>query len=334
MVDSRRLTGLDALRGVAALCVVLFHLPIAYDFDSRMFGKAYLAVDFFFMLSGYVLTRTYHQRFQTGLGAGSFMMARLARLWPTIAVGMVLGFLAVLDSITTQRAVTMLASGLALLPMLSVKMIFPLNVVLWSIFFELLANLVHAHLLWRIGRRVILIAAIALLPVMAWVGMERGNLDVGSQSYWFAMGVPRVMFSYLIGVWLSLRWKDTAPLALPVPVTLIAMPAAFLLAWAAGIKGWAFDLLFITVACPVLIAGGLRDASFPKISRFLGDLSFPLYAVHVPIILMTPDFGGSWPVAVVLSLLAAWGTSLLLGPATMRRLRNYLAARRPANEAA
>jgi len=199
-MGSRRLDGLDALRGIAALCVVLFHLPMAFDFDMRPFGKAYLAVDFFFMLSGYVLTRTYHGRFLSGLGTGSFMLARLARLWPTIAVGMGLGFLAVIDDLATHRAVTMLASGLALVPMLSVKAVFPLNVVLWSIFFELFANLVHAGVLWRVTRKVILILAVALVPVMAWVGVERGNLDVGAQSYWFATGVPRVMFSYLIGV--------------------------------------------------------------------------------------------------------------------------------------
>ncbi|RZA20244.1 MAG: acyltransferase, partial [Proteobacteria bacterium] len=324
-----RLDGLDALRGIAALCVVLFHLPMAYQFDTRLFGKAYLAVDFFFMLSGYVLTRTYHQRFVSGLGTGSFMLARLARLWPTIAVGMVLGFLAVIDELATQRAVTMLASGLVLVPMLSLKVVFPLNVVLWSIFFELFANLIHAQLLWRIGRKVILIIAVALVPIMAWVGIERGSFDVGAQSQWFMTGVPRVLFSYLIGVWLSLSWKDEAPFTLPVPVTLIAMPAAFLLAWTMGITSWIFDLLFIIVACPVLIAGGLSTAQFPKASRVLGDLSFPLYAVHVPIILMTPEFGGTWPVAVLLSLAVAWGTSLLLGPATIRRLRGYLAARRP-----
>lgn len=85
-----RLAGLDALRGIAALVVVIGHVFLARDGAEH--GRPWIAVDVFFALSGYVTARTYEARLGRDLSAGGFLAARLRRLWPVMAVGALLGF--------------------------------------------------------------------------------------------------------------------------------------------------------------------------------------------------------------------------------------------------
>ena len=85
-----RLSGLDALRGVAAIMVVLLHVNHLAG-DAGWFTAGYLAVDLFFMLSGYVLARTFDRRLESDLSAMDFLVIRLRRLWPVMAVGALLG---------------------------------------------------------------------------------------------------------------------------------------------------------------------------------------------------------------------------------------------------
>ena len=91
MTAVRRLHGLDTMRGIAALCVFAFHLHGIYPETPSIWGKGYLAVDFFMMLSGYVMARTYEERMRGGLGAGNFVLIRYRRLWLTMAVGSLIG---------------------------------------------------------------------------------------------------------------------------------------------------------------------------------------------------------------------------------------------------
>lgn len=81
---------LDGLRGVAALSVVVMHRHVWFGLEGWL-AHGYLAVDFFFMLSGYVMARTYEQRLSEGYGAWRFMAARYRRLWPVMALGTLFG---------------------------------------------------------------------------------------------------------------------------------------------------------------------------------------------------------------------------------------------------
>lgn len=134
---TERLGGLDMLRGVAALSVAFLHVPLAFPAVDTPFTKAYLAVDFFFMLSGFVLTRTYQPRFAAGLGAARFMSLRFKRLWPTIAVGAVFGLISAIGAYTPEKLALLFAMNLALVPYIfggGKAAVFPLNGAFWSVF--------------------------------------------------------------------------------------------------------------------------------------------------------------------------------------------------------
>ena len=84
-----RLPLLDGLRGIAALGVLAFHLP-GFFHIPQMLPKAYLFVDFFFLLSGFVLTPVITARRASGVSATAFFVSRIRRFWPLAAVGTVL----------------------------------------------------------------------------------------------------------------------------------------------------------------------------------------------------------------------------------------------------
>src|SRR5476649_1507301 len=86
---------LDGLRGVAALAVVTFHfMEVVYsDYSQNFIGHGFLAVDFFFCLSGFVIGYAYDDR-MAALGIWEFARSRLIRLHPLVVSGSVLGLLA------------------------------------------------------------------------------------------------------------------------------------------------------------------------------------------------------------------------------------------------
>lgn len=284
-----RLPGLDMLRGIAALCVVGLHTRAIYGDHGWIFGKGYLAVDLFFMLSGYVMARTYDPRFAAGLGPIRFFLARYRRLWPVMAVGSVIGLPKLWFELQNPSAFTWTAGfNLLLLPVPQEGPGFPLNIPAWSILFELTANLIHGLVLWRLRLPWLVMLAAATIPPIFWVGTTYGTFDVGAHTFDFLAGLPRVLLSYLIGIMLWKLWRDEPPLPMPPTLALIAMPTMFAAAWIMGLKDWRLDLVFIVIACPLLIAGGLRLRSEGSVTMAtalgLGALSFPLYAVHMPVL--------------------------------------------------
>jgi peptidoglycan/LPS O-acetylase OafA/YrhL len=284
-----RLPGLDILRGIAALCVLGLHTRAIYGDHGWIFGKGYLAVDLFFMLSGYVMARTYDPRFAAGLGPVRFFVSRYRRLWPVMAVGSVIGLPKLWLELQNPSAFAWTAGfNLLLLPVPQEGPGFPLNIPAWSILFELTANLIHGLVLWRLRLRWLVLLAIATLPAIFWVGHGYGTFDVGAHTFDFFAGLPRVFLSYLIGMILWKLWRDEPGIPLPPALALVAMPILFAAAWVMGLADWRLDLVFIVAACPLLIAGGLRLRSEAQgagaAALALGALSFPLYAVHMPVL--------------------------------------------------
>lgn len=285
------------LRGVAAFAVLLLHLPLAYPEIDTPFSKAYLAVDFFFMLSGFVLTRTYHQRFRTGLSATRFMSLRIRRLWPTIAIGAVFGLISVIGIYAPETLALFFFMNLALVPYLSGSgkaVVFPLNGAVWSILFELVANFFHAKVLAGMSRKWMIALLIAMAVVMITVAAQMNSFEVGAWGGNFIAGFPRVMLSYIMGCLLYLSFGDPARFGVPA----FAAPALLTTALITGSHiggGWRFDAIFVILVCPVVLIAGLgQSASAYRLQRLIGDLSFPLYAVHVPILFMLSRVGFPW----------------------------------------
>src|ERR1700748_3183694 len=83
---------LDGMRGIAAISVVVFHFMevIITDYSQNFIGHGFLAVDFFFCLSGFVIAYAYDDRIRQ-MGKANFFKARLIRLRPLVILGSVLG---------------------------------------------------------------------------------------------------------------------------------------------------------------------------------------------------------------------------------------------------
>lgn len=297
---------LNGLRGIAAFAVLGYHLHILVFEASR--GTAFLAVDFFFMLSGYVMARTYETRWEGPSPAVRFMTSRLRRLWPTMAVGGVIGAVAAFIQLLARDVLPMLLN-LLLIPWFVGILAFPLNVPAWSILFELAANLAHVLVLRRLHTRSLFaIAAIAGLVLV--LGGRSQGLDVGSRPDNFLFGLPRVLMSYTIGIILWRSWRDEPTIAGSPGFAFLAMPLFFGASLITPHVTWVANLLFITIICPMIVAGGLRFPANSRWSQILavaGAMSFPLYAVHVPAMVLVKYLGGHW----TLSLGAAIATAAL-----------------------
>lgn len=294
-----RLNGLEALRGIAALMVVYNHAGFLAGFPdqlSRIFLRGYVAVDLFFMLSGYVLTRTYEGR----MGPPQvFLRKRFIRLWPPIAAGVAIGACAAFaGGMAPGQIAAGLVTGLLLLPWFNFAIL--LNGPAWSIFFELVANYFHALLLQRLSVRSLLaIAAICVLLLIKAVPAHGLNLGQ-HQTFW--LGFARLFMSYALGIVLYRLNRDRTWL-----------PGSW--AWGA-ILGWTALVLIIgpqsrwTVLPVALIANPLAILAAlslkpSRLAVLLGALSFPLYALHYPVMELVKPFGFGWPVVLIIALAAS-----------------------------
>lgn len=286
-----RIIALDGLRGVAAITVMLRHSPpIGVPFEY-----GYLAVDLFFMLSGFVLARAYEPRFAVGLSFSDYFRQRLARLYPMLLIGSLLGLLVFnlgLSDFVPQDALDLwLAIGgqLLLVPLLSsYPTSFAFNGPQWSIAFELIANLLHRAIFRHLGLRFLvqLTGLCGLLTVV--YALKLGGLNYGWRHGEFLLGVPRALFGFFLGVILCRtegRWGQYIP-ALPfaVPAVLTALLAVGPL-WSEGsaILRPLHDLALLLLAMPLIVMLGVR-ARPHALAGHLGTLSYPLYAIHLPVL--------------------------------------------------
>lgn len=318
-----RLHHLDALRGLAAICVVGYHL-FTYNGGSDSFSAGYLAVDFFFALSGFVMAACYDRRFAEGLSVRAFLRLRLRRLWFAAAIGTVLGFFALVIGIEPQPSqLLLLASGLLFIPNLAAPQLFVLNVVVWSLFFELIANLVHARAIWRLTTRTLATIAMVSLVLLLVAVVDAGSLDIGHRPENFMGGFPRVIFSYTLGILLfRSRWRPQ-----PSPLLVWSVLPCALIAASLFDAGVARDLLFVACINPVVIliaARAIDRGRARMIADGLGALSYPLYAVHVPVILLVRQYEFSMANTMLAIALTAVLTALATEPGIARRLRGKL----------
>lgn len=293
-----RLPGLDAMRGVAAVVVLVTHLR---------FGPAtgHLAVDFFFMLSGYVMARTYEGRLKAKtLDAASFLFGRYKRLWPTMAVGAVIGL--IVAAVAGGESYALLWSLVFALLMVPGGATVPyvLNLPAWSIFYELVANAVHGFFAARRSNTVVallvLLCAIGMIASLILVGFPRilNSTSVSMQL----LVLVRVGAAYFLGV-LLYRWtKDIPPIRIPWFVGLLALPVYLLVVEHYRFPGW--PLPFIFILSPLMIIAGLDLSAPRRISKILGDMSFPLYAIHYPVIGLVGATGLGGPVTAIAASIA------------------------------
>lgn len=305
---------LDGLRGVAALMVLWYHFfeGFAKTPVTQIVNHGYLCVDFFFILSGFVIGYAYDSRWQSGMTVGGFMRRRLIRLHPMVLAGIVLGIIAFLLQGSVHWDGThvggWLVAGAAVLNLFMLPALphagvevrgngemFPLNGPNWSLFFEYIASVLYAVFVRRLSTRWLAVMTSALGIVLGWYALTNqsgyGHIGVG----WTLAGTNllggclRVMFSFSMGLLLSRVFKpvkvQNAFLICSLGIiVLVAMP--FVGSEQSLWQNALYDTVCILLLFPGLVwigaSGVQRPGRRSGVCKFLGDISYPLYAVHYP----------------------------------------------------
>lgn len=294
MQDPGRLVLLDGLRGVAAIGVVLFHADLGAGAGG--FSRGYLFVDLFFLLSGFVLALSFEPRFAAGLGAGPFLRQRFRRFLPMVAAGLALGLgVTIWNGYPPIACLLTLVASAAMIP-LPMATMFPLNPPQWSLMIELIANGVHARWLHRMTAAKLALLAGSCALGMAIVMAAAGRGDLGSGIAQLPAGLLRAGWSYMLGIVLARVWRTERPVplmdwraALLAPVLVVSLLPLL------PLPIWAGDVLVITAVFPLLFwiaAGAAALQAENRVLSGLGALSFPLYAVHFPILNIANAIGG------------------------------------------
>lgn len=303
--ESLQLPSLTPLRGIAAVWVVLYHYGVLY-FPSlnpaqhtALLNKGYLAVDLFFMLSGFVMTHVYRTRFAWGVGLRgywTFLSARIARLYPlhlavlglfvatTLAAHMAqyaMGGPIAGIPITGFRSVMALVANLFMLQGLHASTL-SWNYPAWSISLEFMAYLVFPFVLmrvWRAGSRTQAFLALGLLAALAglaWLTRDDFNQWDGPAT------LLRCLPEFLLGMLLYRAYlSPTRATLLSGDAVALALLAAVLLALHA--KGP--DLLVVMLFAALLMAvvsnrGWVRTWLNSSPLIWLGEISYALYLIH------------------------------------------------------
>ena len=283
----QRLVQLDGLRGIAAFGVVAYHWPFFFNGPALLpFG--YLFVDLFFLLSGFVLTPVVTKKVRDKYTPFDFLRDRVRRFWSVAAIGTLIGVAVLSTNPEFSGAWLKLALGLAFIPALFAHgPIFPLNVVQWSLFWELVANYVHARWFERCSDRMLIGIAAVFGALLAASFITQGNGNLGAQSYDWYFAIPRFAFSYITGILIARRFRGARVVPVQQWLPRLAIP---LLAVAAipllGEKSSLGEVVVVLAIFPIgfsLLAQTTPDARFARPLGYLGKLSFPLYAVHMPL---------------------------------------------------
>lgn len=287
-MPQRKFQTLDGLRGLAAAAVVMFHLHHFFPAIWRPVS-AYLAVDLFFALSGFVLAEAYARRLDEGLSFRAFIGKRLARLWPLYALGLAIAAaplaVGVIQGQTQARALVPILPAALMLPWLGPEgQLYPLNFVAWSLAYELIANAVMV-LCWRWLSRTVLLAIVAASAVgLAASVLTYGSLDLGFTLAGAPTALARVLFSFFLGV-MTWRARPAASGISPwVPVVLLALVLAC--APSPGLRP-IFDLAAVTMILPGVLwlgATGEPGAVSLPLFRTAGAATYAVYVTHIPIL--------------------------------------------------
>jgi len=286
----KHLASLDGLRGVAAIAVVGSHFENLSGF-SLYLQQAGVAVDFFFVLSGFVIAQAYEARLLAGLAWQGYMGIRLARLYPAIFGGVLAGL--IVTAAAGEPLNGWMALQFFLLPVLQGAALhggetFPLNGPQWSLFWELAINAVHAAVArWLTTPRLAAIVAIAAVALI-WTSFHFDGLDVGwgRANFWGA--APRVVYGFGVGLLIfRAHARGLAAPKIPYGVIVLALIACMFRAFPA-LGGFAIrDLVVVLFILPALVVLALSAPLSARAERWairLGALSYPLYAIHTPLL--------------------------------------------------
>jgi peptidoglycan/LPS O-acetylase OafA/YrhL len=315
MKSEQRFYSMDGMRGCAAILVLVYHIGLREGLPILPVG--YLAVDFFFALSGFVIALAYEDRLKAGLGIRDFLAIRLIRLYPLFLLGILFGVVKAIAQIAVHDPAALSVPALLLSLCTSLVMlpsnipgfaglfppdltIVPLNTPAWSLFFEMLVNICFALWFFRLSNRGLATAMCAAGIVLALGITLLGNAILGVTAGSILWGFPRVFLSFFAGVLLfrlgeGRRRRETHLAHLPnialISILLVVPPAGTLIA---------FEIGAIYMAFPALIwlaASWEVPQKYKAVYGVLGLISYPLYIVHFPLLMICLAMGEKFGIA-------------------------------------
>jgi peptidoglycan/LPS O-acetylase OafA/YrhL len=304
--SNRQIPSLTPLRGVAALWVVLYHYcgPAQYlpNIDitphSYLIGKGYLAVDMFFMLSGFVMAHVYYRAFSESIDRHyrGFLVARIARLYPLhVLILLLFVTTAVASQLMTgiatgsfegmplsgPRSLGAIVANLFMLQGLAAGQL-SWNYPAWSISVEFIAYLALPFALPAIGRApnaVKLALGLVLFAVLACLAaFTKGDLD----QWDGVITLARCMPEFLLGTLLYFAFRDYGQrfwLNSDLAVVIVLVTALACLHLGAP------DLLIVSLFAAFVLLAASNTGAFAKIANtgpliWLGEISYSLYLIH------------------------------------------------------
>lgn len=306
---------LDGLRGVAAIMVVIFHIFETFsggDHVKQIVNHGYLAVDFFFVLSGFVIGYAYDDRWNN-MTLGGFFKRRLIRLHPMIIMGMLIGavtfyfqdssYFPGIHDVPVWKMIGIMLIGFTLLPVppsMDIRgwsEMHPLDGPAWTLFFEYIANILYALVLRKLSNKVLAVlafiagAALIHLAVAGPQGDVIGGWSLDATQ--LRIGFTRLLYPFLAGLLLSrvIKPGQFNHAFLGCSLLLIAILAFPRVGgherlWMNGL----YDSLIIIAVFPMIVywgaSGQVKEGKVSGLIKWLGDISFPLYITHYPVIYM------------------------------------------------
>lgn len=355
---------LDGLRGVAALLVVGYHLFETYFSGSpaQPINHGYLAVDFFFVLSGFVIGYAYDDRWDR-MSTWNFFKRRLVRLHPMVIFGTLVGALLfyfgecsdfpLIKDASPWMVLLVMLLGFTMLPIGTGMDIRgwgetnPLNGPAWSLQWEYLANILYALFIRRLGRVALGICVVlfAALTVVLTLNIDiLGVLSVRDYASYtviggwsltpdqLQIGATRLLYPFFCGLLLSrmgwlIKVKGGFWWCSLMVVVLLCMPWMGLTVegegrWTNGL----YEMLCILLGFPLIVSIGAGSSVIggksAAINKFLGDISYPIYITHYPLIYMHIAWVRNHPEATlgqnILISLSVFVASILLAYGAFR----------------
>lgn len=304
---------LDALRGVAAILVVMFHILETFtngDHSKQIINHGYLAVDFFFLLSGFVIGYAYDDRWGK-MSLGGFFKRRLVRLHPMIIAGMLIGaitfyfqdcsFFPVIQSTPLWKMMLVMLIGCTLFPVTTAldirgwQEMYPLNGPAWSLFFEYVANILYAFIIRRFSKWLLAVFVLASGAALIHLALTGGHGDIiGGWSLepdQLRIGITRLLYPFFAGLLLSRVVKLSHIKNAFLWCSLLLIAALSVPRVGSNDQLWMnglYDSLSVILIFPLIVylgaSGTVKGKRAGRIAGFLGDISYPLYIIHYPLI--------------------------------------------------
>lgn len=304
---------LDGLRGVAAVFVVCFHVFEAYANDNRfqqIINHGYLAVDFFFVLSGFVVAYAYDDRWNR-MTQWDFYKRRLIRLQPMVIMGSIIGaalfyfqggsMFPLINSTPFWKMLLVMLVGFTLIPLpISADIrgwqeMHPLNGPAWSLFFEYIANILYALFIRRFSNTMLAIfvclSACLLIHYTVWgpQGDVIGGWSLNKTQ--LNIGFTRLLYPFFAGMLLcragkliNIKWGFGVCSLLLIAIFCLPRFGDASHLWMNGL----YESFAIIILFPLIVAIGagsdIKSKNGIKVCKFLGDISYPIYITHYPLI--------------------------------------------------